>query len=149
MPSTPAFVSHCLDLLAPLGAVRARRMFGGYGLYVGEVFVALVADERLYMKADDVSRPVFERAGSEPFVYSRRDRSAVTLGYWTAPEQALDSPRAMDPWARLAMAAALRAKAGKPATTATRSAPLARNAPRKRRPAATQASKTRAAKGRG
>jgi len=149
MPSTPAFVSHCLDLLAPLGAVRARRMFGGYGLYVGEVFVALVADERLYMKADDTSRPAFEGAGCEPFVYSRRDRSAVTLGYWTAPEQALDSARAMEPWARLSLAAALRAKAFKPASRASRSAALARKAPRRRRPAAPQASKARAAKGRG
>src|SRR5262245_63963787 len=111
MPSTPAFVSHCLDLLAPLGDVRARRMFGGYGLYVGELFVALIADERLYLKTDDVSRPAFERAGCEPFAYSRRDRSAVTLGYWTAPEQALDSAAAMEHWARLSMAAALRAKA--------------------------------------
>jgi len=149
MPSTPAFVSHCLDLLAPLGAVRARRMFGGYGLYVGEVFVALVADERLYMKADDASRAAFERAGCEPFAYSRRDRSAVTLGYWTAPEQALDSARAMEPWARLSLAAALRARSGKPATRASRAAAAARNAPRKRPPASTQAAKTRAAKDRG
>ncbi|HSW25762.1 MAG TPA: TfoX/Sxy family protein [Burkholderiaceae bacterium] len=150
MPSLPAFVSHCLELLAPLGAVRARRMFGGYGLYVGEVFVALIADERLYMKADGVSQPAFERAGCEPFAYSRRDRSAVTLGYWTAPEQALDSPRAMEPWARLAMAAALRAKAVKPASRAPRGAAAARNAaPDQRRPAATKASKARVAKGRG
>ena len=150
MASLPAFVSHCLELLAPLGAAHARRMFGGYGLYIGDVFVALIADERLYMKADDTSRPAFERAGCEPFAYSRRDRSAVTLGYWTAPEQALDSPRAMEPWARLSLAAALRAKAGKPATSASRSPAATRKvAPDKRRPAATQASKTRAAKGRG
>ena len=150
MPSLPAFVSHCLELLAPLGAVRARRMFGGYGLYVGEVFVALIADERLYMKADDASRAAFERAGCEPFAYSRRDRTAVTLGYWTAPEQALDSPRAMQPWARLSMAAALRAKASPRAARAARSAAPARDTtPDKRRPAATKASKARAAKGRG
>jgi DNA transformation protein and related proteins len=125
-------------------------MFGGYGLYVGEVFVALIADERLYMKADDASRPAFENAGCEPFAYSRRDRSAVTLGYWTAPEQALDSPRAMEPWARLSLAAALRAKGGKPAARAPRSAVAARKAtPDKRRPAATKASKVRAVKARG
>jgi DNA transformation protein len=149
MPSLPAFVSHCLELLAPLGAAHARRMFGGYGLYIGDVFVALIADERLYMKTDDASRPAFEQAGCEPFAYSRRDRSAVTLGYWTAPEQALDSARAMEPWARLSLAAALRAKAGKPAR-ASRSAVAARKAAAdKRRPAATQASKARSVKARG
>lgn len=150
MPSLPAFVSHCLELLAPLGAVRARRMFGGYGLYIGDVFVALIADERLYMKTDDTSRAAFEDAGCEPFAYSRRDRAAVTLSYWTAPEQALDSARAMEPWARLSLAAALRGKAGKPLATKPRSAAVARKtAPDKRRPAAAKASKARAVKARG
>ena len=110
----PPFVSHCLELLAPLGTARARRMFGGHGLYIDDVFVALIADERLYMKADDSSQPAFERAGSRPFAYSRRDRGAVALGYWSAPEDALDSPAAMAPWARLSLAAALMAKAASP-----------------------------------
>jgi len=150
MPTLPAFVLHCLELLAPLGAVRARRMFGGYGLYIDEVFVALIADERLYMKADEASRTTFERAGCEPFAYSRRDRSAVTLGYWAAPEQALDSPSAMAPWARLSLAAALRAKGSKPAAKAPRSAATARSAgAAKRRPAAAKASKARSPSGRG
>ena len=150
MPSLPAFVSHCLELLAPLGAVHGRRMFGGYGLYIGDVFVALIADERLYLKTDDASRPAFEHAGCEPFAYSRRDRSAVTLSYWTAPEQALDSARAMEPWARLSLAAALRAKAAKPVPRAPRSAVAARKtAADKRRLAPTKASKARAVKARG
>lgn len=111
MPPAPPFVAHVLELLAPLGTVRARRMFGGHGLYVDALFIALVSDERLYLKADAESRPAFERAGCTPFAYSRADRGAVTLGYWSAPDEALDSPQAMTPWARLALAAALRAKA--------------------------------------
>jgi len=110
MPAPPPFVAHVLELLAPLGAVSARRMFGGHGLYVDGLFIALIADERLYLKADDASRPAFERAGCTPFAYSRSDRAAVTLGYWSAPDDALDSPQGMAPWARLALAAALRAK---------------------------------------
>jgi DNA transformation protein len=129
MPATPPFVAHCLELLAPLGEVRARRMFGGHGLYVDALFIALIADERLYLKSDDQSRAAFERAGCTPFAYSRRDRSAVTLGYWSAPDDALESPRLMEPWARLALAAARRAKANsrvpaahEPAATARRTA---------------------------
>ena len=30
---------HCLELLAPLGRVRSRRMFGGHGLYVDDLFI--------------------------------------------------------------------------------------------------------------
>jgi DNA transformation protein len=147
MGSMPPFVSHCLELFAPLGSVRARRMFGGHGLYVDDVFVALIADERLYMKTDDASRPAFERAGCEPFAYSRRDRSAVTLGYWTAPQEALDSAPAMAPWARLSLAAALRALAAKRSTTASRTDTAAREpVAAKRRAAAAKVSATRASK---
>ena len=150
MQSMPAFVSHCVELLAPLGTVRARRMFGGHGLYIDALFVALIANERLYMKTDDTSRPAFERAGCQPFAYSRHDRTAVTLGYWTAPDVALDSPRTMEPWARLSLAAAVRAKANSGATTAPRGAAAVRKpAAAKRRPAAAKASKQRQTKARG
>jgi DNA transformation protein len=111
MAETAPFVAHCLELLAPLGAARARRMFGGHGLYVDDLFVALIADECLYLRADEAARPAFEQAGCHPFSYSARDRKAVTMGYWSAPDAALDSAPAMLPWARLAVASASRAKA--------------------------------------
>ena len=119
MPSNP-LVDHCLELLAPLGAPRARRMFGGHGLYVDDLFVALVAFDRLYLKADDDTRPRFEAAGCQPFTYPRQDGQAVTLGYWSAPDEALDSPGAMLPWARLALAAALKARQAAPRKVSTR-----------------------------
>jgi DNA transformation protein len=147
--SPPPFVSHCLELLAPLGAVRARRMFGGHGLYVADVFVALIADDRLYMKVDEQSRAAFERAGCEPFAYSRRDRDAVTLGYWSAPEEALDSPGAMAPWARLALAAALRAQAQRPASAPRKTVAARVPSASKRRPTAAKPSTKRTSKARG
>jgi DNA transformation protein and related proteins len=112
-PPTPAFVSHCLELLAVLGATRARRMFGGWGLYADGIFVALIAFDRLYLKVDADTRPRFEAAGCEPFVYEGKGEP-VTMSYWTAPADAMDSPALFAPWARLAMAAALAARAGKP-----------------------------------
>jgi len=129
MPAPPPFVAHVLELLAPLGAVQARRMFGGHGLYVDSLFVALIANERLYLKADEQSRPAFERAGCAPFAYSRSDQAAVTLGYWSAPDEALDSPQGMAPWARLALAAALRAKASKRSPAAADQRATKRKAP--------------------
>ena len=35
-------------------------MFGGYGLYAGEVFFGIVANGRLYFKTDDETRGRFE-----------------------------------------------------------------------------------------
>lgn len=107
-------VDHCLELFAPLGTPRARRMFGGHGFYVDELFIAIVAAGRLYLKTDAQTRPAFETAGCEPFVYDGK-KGSVALGYWSAPEEALESAQGMQPWARLALGAALRARAAKAA----------------------------------
>ncbi len=113
--STSDFVVHCQELLAPLGRVRAKSMFGGHGLYVDDVFCALIAFERLYLKVDTTTRPQFEAAGCEPFVYEGKGKR-VTMSYFTAPADAMESPALMQAWARLAMQAALAARAapGKP-----------------------------------
>ena len=114
MAADREFVTHCLELLAPLGAARSRRMFGGHGFYIDDLFVALIAFERLYLKADAQTRPRFEAAGCQPFVYDGQGKP-VTLGYFSAPDDAMESPASMQPWARLALEAALRARAAKKA----------------------------------
>jgi DNA transformation protein and related proteins len=111
------FVAHCLELLTPLGTVRTRRMFGGHGFYVDELFVALIASERLYLKTDALTRAVFEAEGCSPFAFGKAREGAVEsveTSYFSAPEDAMESPPLMQPWARLALAAALRARATKP-----------------------------------
>jgi DNA transformation protein len=112
MANVPALVEHCLELLSSVGTPSARRMFGGHGLRVDGVFVALIAFERLYLKADDTSRPQFAAAGCEAFVYAGKGKP-VTMSYWTVPPLAMDSPEQMRPWARLALDAGLRATATK------------------------------------
>lgn len=112
------FANYCAELLSPAGPVRVRRMFGGHGLYVGDVFVAIVAGERLYLKADDASRARFEAVGCSPFTYSAKGRRNTALGFYTVPDEAMESPALMRPWARLALEAALRARAAKEKTAA-------------------------------
>ena len=127
-----AFIDHVLELLAAAGRVSARRMFGGHGIYCDGLFIAIVLDDVLYLKADGLSRAAFERAGCEMFSYSRQGRAA-RLNFYRAPEDALDAPHRMRPWARLALAAALRTRAARPAP---------RNATgRARRPAANSRSR--------
>lgn len=105
------FVSYLQELLQPLGPVAARRMFGGYGLYLDGVMFAIVVDEELYFKVDADNQAEFEGAGSEPFRYVRQGRW-VALGYYRAPEDALDGAEALTPWARSAYGAALRGRKG-------------------------------------
>jgi DNA transformation protein and related proteins len=132
------FTAHCLELLAALGVPRANRMFGGRGLYVDDLFVALIFQERLFLKTDEASRAQFQAAGSEPFSYATRDGERTLTSYWSAPEDAMDSPAQMLPWARLAMASALRAQAAKRPARASKpraAKPRAPGAKRVRKPA--------------
>lgn len=129
-------VAHCLELLAPLGAVRARRMFGGHGLYCDDLFFALIAGECLYVKVDATTQPAFAAAGCEPFVYNAKT-GAIAMSNWSVPAEAMESPALMQPWARQALAAALRARTARPSAVprkprATRAQTQAGNSRRKR-----------------
>lgn len=131
MANSPDLVAHCTELLSPLGPVRVTRMFGGHGLYVDGLFMALIAHDTLYLKADDSQRDAFAQAGSEPFAFVAASGKRAVMGYWRAPDDAMESPAAMLPWARMALAAALRAAHAKPAAQA-------RKPPTSRRPARTK-----------
>lgn len=106
----PELVEHAGEMFAPLGAIRIKAMFGGWGFYCDEIFFAIVADETLYLKADAESAARFSAAGGEPFRHSRKDGRTETMNYWTVPGEALESPAEMLPWGRLALAAALRGR---------------------------------------
>ena len=106
-----AFVAHVTDLMAGWAAVSARPMFGGFGFFRDGRMLAIVIDDGLYLKADAATQPRFSAAGSQPFVYTSRTRS-VTMSYWRAPEDCLESPAAMKTWCALAWEAALRSGAG-------------------------------------
>lgn len=105
-----AFVEHVCELLSPLGPVRARRMFGGWGLSVDGMNVGLVAWNTLYLKANAETEPRWLDAGCRPFVYEAKGK-AMRLFYFTAPEDAMESPALMLPWAQLALQAAVAARA--------------------------------------
>eukprot|EP00042_Codosiga_hollandica_P015748 m.38457 g.38457 ORF g.38457 m.38457 type:complete len:130 (+) comp45281_c0_seq1:1213-1602(+) len=92
-------------------------MFGGHGIYVDGLFMALIIQNQLYLKTDDVTRERFIAAGCEPFSYGTKNGERQVMSYYQPPEETLESPPLMLPWARLALEAALRAanaKAAKP-----------------------------------
>ena len=100
------------ELLEPMGKVSVRRMFGGHGIYLDGVFIAIVDGDRPYFKADAENEAEFRDAGGAPFVFDSRGKHVET-SYWSLPESAFDSPEDMLPWARRALAAAERKKAGR------------------------------------
>lgn len=120
MAVSAEFLDHLTELLAGLGPLTVKKMFGGASLQVDGAAFALVFGETLYIKVDDDSRAAFETAGSGPFVYGMKDGRSASLGYWSLPETALDDPEEAVRWARLGLEAAFRAKAPKRGRAARR-----------------------------
>jgi len=114
MPNTKTFVQHALDLLDLVAPAQARAMFGGHGVYARGVMFALLYDEELFLKADDACRERFVEAGCQRWVY-QGPRGPMPTSYYRPPDEAHEDPEAMLPWGRLALDAALRARASKAA----------------------------------
>jgi DNA transformation protein len=117
------FVEHVLDTMRTFGIVERKSMFGGWGLYHGGLFFALISEGILYLKVDAENRATFDERGLVPFVYESRLGERTVMHYHQAPAEALESAEVMAQWARGSYAAALRAA-------------TARTAPRRRSGAA-------------
>lgn len=131
---SPDFLSYLADVLAPLGSARSKRMFGGVGIYIDELFCAIIDDDCLYFKADDDNEAQFLAARCAPFTYQKQGETCA-LRYYRVPDEALDDASEMLRWARLGMAAALRkqaqpqAKKKKPASAAGKPRPARAGGP--------------------
>lgn len=112
------FVRYCCELLSGLGPCTGKRMFGGFAISTGGLTFALVADlgggAKLWLKATDEAKAAFEAAGCERFSYEMI-RNGVTkansMNYYSAPDEAMESRAVMQPWGRLALDCALKARA--------------------------------------
>ena len=109
MRVTDGFRAFVLEQLAGVTSVRARAMFGGVGLYAGEVFFGILAADTLYLKVDDTNRGRYEAAGMAPFKpYADK---AMTMPYYQVPAGVLEDGDELAAWARAAVRVAERAKA--------------------------------------
>lgn len=113
MPRSREFVQFVLEQMAPFGRVRARAMFGGFGIYRDERIFAIIVDDRLYFKTDVATRGEFEARGLGPFTYVMRGKP-VTMPYFEAPPEVFEEPDTMRHWAQMAHATAGKTRKEKP-----------------------------------
>jgi DNA transformation protein len=107
------YLDYLLEWLSPLGDIAAKSMFGGHCLYCGGVVFALVADNTLYLKVDDATRPRFESLGLAPFrPYPIRTE---VMQYYPPPAEFFEDPDTMRHWGSAAVEAGKRAQARKKA----------------------------------
>ena len=113
MTMSPNFRDYLVHQLEPFGLVAAKRMFGG-GLFRDGTMFALIADDVLYLKADEQNQADLEDRGMGPFFYEKKDRKEpVKMSYWEVPPDVLEDPGELCQSAVRAWEAARRSGTGK------------------------------------
>jgi len=99
------------DLFQSVGPVTIKRMFGGKGIYVDGMIIAVELRGELMLKGDKEAGALYEAAGSKQWTYvHRKTNSPVSMPYWPIPSEAFDDPDEAEKWARIAVGAAARSK---------------------------------------
>lgn len=83
-------------------------MFGGVGLYAGELFFALIDEDTIYFKTDASTVAEFASRGMPPF-RPFGDQGA-SMHYHQLPEEILEDPESLRRWAEQAIGVARRAR---------------------------------------
>jgi len=95
-----------LQRLVP--GLQARRMFGGIGLYSGELFFGMIAFDQLWFKVDDSNRADYEARRMRPF--KPFPNRPTVMSYFQVPANLLDDPEELRGWAQRSVAIARRIK---------------------------------------
>jgi DNA transformation protein len=120
MVSSGTFAEFLRELLAPLGRVTMRRVFGKTGVFCDGVMLGMVTDNTLYFRVDDHNRAAFKEAESFPPLNYEKKGCTIDLSFWRAPERLFDEPDELVIWARAALAAARRVAARRERTAGRR-----------------------------
>jgi len=102
------------ELFDRMAGFRIKRMFGGLGLFAGEVMFGLIDEGQIYLKTDAALEADLRAAGAQPWLYTERrgPRAGITVetSYLSLPDEAYDDPDEACRWAEkaLAVAAAVR-----------------------------------------
>jgi DNA transformation protein len=86
-----------MDLLAPVGGITSKSMFGGYGIFhEGDMF-ALISGASLFFKVSDSNRSEYEQAGSKQY---------RPMPYYQVPSEVLEDTGRLPDWARTSISVA-------------------------------------------
>lgn len=100
MAVNPDILTEIVQQLSPLGAISAKPMFGGFGIFVeGKMFMKISPANVIAFKADDHNRQVFVDAGM---------KKSGKMPYFEASAEQLEDNEAFMAAARTARDAALR-----------------------------------------
>lgn len=82
MKASREYLDFVLDKLSPIGDIRSRAMFGGYGIFHEGLMFALISEDTLYFKVNESNRHIYETAQSKPFPHG--------ISYWEVTSDVLE-----------------------------------------------------------
>jgi DNA transformation protein and related proteins len=112
MAVQPQYLAYILEQLEGLGNLRSRRMFGGVGLYCGELFFGLIDDDTLFFKSDSTNSAEYI-ARKMPRFMPFPDRPEAVMAYYQVPADIIEDAESLTAWARKSVAVALNSRAAK------------------------------------
>lgn len=100
--SAKEFTAGMVEALTPVGEVRSRPMFGGFGIFEsGTMFVLIDSTGRMFFRADEATRSRYEELGSEQH---------RPMPYYEVPKSVVADYSTFIEWANEAVAVARKAK---------------------------------------
>ena len=97
--SNNSFRDFVLEQLSALEGLRCKRMFGGHGLYAGEIFFGIVSDGRLYFKTHTDTLPDYLAFHTAVFAPSEKQILKI---YREVPVDILEDSALLAAWAQKA-----------------------------------------------
>lgn len=101
------FVDFLHDVFSDFGTISTRKMFGGYGVYHNGVMFALIADDTLFLKADESIAHHFSERDLPQFEYPKGGKM-IKMSYYQAPEELFEDGSLAAEWAGRSHECALR-----------------------------------------
>ena len=104
------YLDYVLEQLAGLERMNTRRMFGGVGLYSGELFFGLIDDDTLFFKTDESNAAQYQSRRMPRFM-PPANRPMGPTGYHQVPADIIEDGETLVAWARQSVVVALASRA--------------------------------------
>jgi DNA transformation protein len=107
MASSSGFAEYVCEQLEGLGRVQAKRMFGGFGLYLDSPMFGLIAEDELFLKADESNQDALIGLGGR--VFKPFDDKPAVMPYVSVDAAILDDAEQLCDLARQSLLVARKA----------------------------------------
>lgn len=108
MAVSESYLTFVLEQLQGVRGVVTKRMFGGVGIYSGETFFAVIDNDTLFFKVDEVLSAKYRRLGMPPFMPI--PGKAPMAGYYQVPPDVLEDADELARWATESIERAVQGK---------------------------------------